>query len=244
MQLIGLGTIVNVVAIVIGSLVGLAVGDRLGERTRGTVTDALGLMTGVIGALSLRPIMRPTLDAAVGNGVGLMVVLLALMVGAMVGSALRIEDRMADLGDWAKSRLGRFAGERFTEGFVSSTLLFCVGPMAILGSLQDGLGQGGGQLFAKSILDGFAAIAFASALGIGVMTAAVSVGVYQGLLTLAGFLLGSVLPAAELDALTITGGVVLLGLSVRLLGLKQVRVADLLPSLVIAPALVWLAGLL
>lgn len=244
MHLIGLGTIVNVLAVLVGGSVGLVLGDRLGERTRATVTDVLGLMTAVIGALSLRPLLQPALNQAVPAGTALLVVLLALLLGSVVGSWLRIEERIAELGDWARRHLGKRGGERFTEAFVTSTLLFCVGPMAILGSLQDGLGQGASQLYAKSMLDGFASIAFASALGAGVLAAAFSVGIYQGTLTVLGSLLGSVLPTAQVDALGVAGGVILLGLSLRLLGIRSVRVADMLPALLFAPLMVWLAGLL
>ncbi|WP_394274691.1 DUF554 domain-containing protein [Luteococcus sp.] len=243
MHFIGLGTAVNVIAIVAGSLLGLALGARMPARAQGAVTDALGLCTLVMAGLSLRPLLGEPLAAAVGGG-ALVVVLLAVVAGTLFGSWIGLEEGMDDLGRWARRRLGARAGgtghdeSRFVDGFVTSTLVFCVGPMAILGSLADGLGQGPDQLLAKSVLDGFAAIAFASSLGLGVLLSAVAVGLYQGTLTVLGAVLGGLLPAAQVDALTVTGGIVLLGLSVRLLGLKQVRVADMLPALVVAPVLV------
>lgn len=122
--------------------------------------------------------------------------------------------------------------------------MFCVGPLAILGSLSDGLGRGADQLYVKAVLDGFAAMAFASTLGWGVLASALTVGILQGALTVLGYFAGDVLSVAQIDALTATGGVILLGLGLRLLDLKQIPVGDLLPALVLAPALVWLVGLI
>lgn len=240
---VGVGTVVNVVAILIGSSLGLVLGGRLDERTRSTVTDALGLCTLVIAALSIVPITHAPINQAVGHGAAFVVIILAMLIGGLVGSALRVEDRINQLGEVARRHLVRDGGDhRFVDGFVTSTLVFCVGPLAILGPISDGLGHGADQLFVKSMLDGFASIAFASALGSGVLLSAFTVLLYQGAFTLVGRLLGSILPPAEIDALTIVGGIVLLGLSFRLLDVKKIRVADLLPALALAPVLVWLAG--
>ncbi len=127
---------------------------------------------------------------------------------------------------------------------VTATLLFCVGPLAILGSLSDGLGRGADQLLVKSVLDGFAAMAFASTLGWGVLASAGAVALIQGSLTAVGYFAGDVLTTAQVDALTATGGVVLLALGLRLLDLKQIPVGDLLPALLLAPPLVTLAAAL
>ncbi len=241
---VGVGTVTNIVAIMVGSLVGLALGNRLSVRTRDSVTDVLGLVTLVVGGTSLLPLMQPTLKNAVPAGAALIVVLLALLLGTILGSALRLEDRLNDLGEWARRKLGGRTHSGFAEGFVTATLIFCIGPLAILGSLSDGLGRGSEQLIVKSVLDGFASIAFASALGAGVMASIVPVAIYQGGITLAGFLLGDVLPAAQVDAITVTGGLILMGLALRLLDVKAVRVADMIPALAVAPVLVWVAGLL
>ncbi|MGO4955877.1 DUF554 domain-containing protein [Luteococcus sp. Sow4_B9] len=246
MNFIGLGTVANVATIVLGSLLGLAVGSRLPSRTASAVTESLGLVTLVIAALSLRPLLQPTLNDAVG-GAALIIIMLAVISGTMTGSLLRLEDRMEDLGRWVRRKLARGSGDQsstFVEGFVTSSLVFCVGPMAVLGSLQDGLGMGADQLLAKSLLDGFAAIAFASSLGIGVLASAIPVGLYQGALTLLGFLLGDVMPPVQVDALTVAGGIVLMALSFRLIGLKHLRVADMLPALLFAPVFVWCFQLL
>ena len=129
------------------------------------------------------------------------------------------------------------ARERFIEGWLTATLLFCVGPLTILGTLSDGLGKGIDQLVLKAVLDGFASIAFASTFGVGVLLSAVSVGVVQGSLTVVGVLLGSIMPEAHIAALTATGGLLLAGIGLRLLRIKDVPVADMLPALVIAPLL-------
>ncbi len=235
---IGVGTVVNVATVVIGSLIGLAVGNRLPERTRITVTDVLGLTTLVIGGMNIASISSVTVTASIGVGVALMVVLGSLLVGSIIGSTLRLEDRFEVFAGWLRDRLGGSGGgerQRFVNGFVTATLVFCIGPLTVLGSLSDGLGRGADQLIVKAILDGFASIAFASTLGIGVMASAAAVAVVQGSLTLLGFVAGDVLPALHIDVLTVTGGIILLGLSLRLLNLKKVRVADMLPALILVP---------
>jgi uncharacterized membrane protein YqgA involved in biofilm formation len=237
----GLGTVLNVVAILVGSGIGVLVGHRLPERTRRTVTDALGLVTLVIGGLNIAALADVDYVAAVGSGGTLLVVLAALVVGGIAGSLLRIEDRLEDLAGWLQRRFaGGQASEgraRFVEGFVDSSLVFCIGPLAVLGALSDGLGQGIEQLALKSTLDGFASIAFAASLGWGVAASALAVGLWQGTLTLLGAWLGEFLSAAMVASLTAAGGVLLLGVGLRLLHIRQVPVGDMLPALVIAPAL-------
>lgn len=241
---IGLGTVANVVSVVVGALVGLVLGHRIPERTRDTVTSVLGLVTLLIGGLSAASVTSAALTDAVGSG-ALLIVLGSLLLGAIAGSGWRLEDRLEGLGDRVRRRFARGDdSSTFVDGFVTATLLFCVGPLAILGSLSDGLGRGPDQLLVKSVMDGFAAMAFASTLGVGVMFAAVPVLVYQGALTLVGALAGSILPTAHIDALTATGGLILVALGIRLLKLKPLPVGDLLPALVIAPLLVQLVAAL
>ena len=237
----GAGTLLNMTTVLVGSGVGVLLGGRLPERTRTTVTDALGLVTLVIGALNIAALSDPGLRAAVGGGGALLVVLGALLIGGIAGSLLHLEARLESVGGWLQRRLsGAGGGEaraRFVEGYVTASLVFVVGPLAVLGSLSDGLGRGIEALVLKSTLDGFAALAFAASLGWGVAASALSVGVVQGSLTLLGALLGGLLQAALVSAVTATGGVLLLGVGLRLLGIKQVAVADLLPALLVAPAL-------
>lgn len=247
----GIGTLVNIVAVLVGAGLGVLVGHRLSERTRSLVTDALGLVTLLIAALTVMDVRSPALQDAVGPQATVLVVLGALLLGGIVGSLLRVEDRLEALGAWVRDRLtSRAAGEaglerdgstsrhRFVEGFVAASLLFCVGPLTILGALNDGLGRGADQLFVKSALDGFAAIAFAASFGWGVAASVLVVAVVQGGLTLVGVLVGDVLPEAHVAAIGATGGLVLVALALGLLQLRRIPVGDLLPALLVAPLLV------
>ena len=273
----GIGTAVNVATVLIGSSLGLLLGARLPTRTRDTVTDALGLVTLLIGALAAAEVGSAALAAAVGSSAPVLIVLGALLLGGIAGSLLDIEARLEDFGGWLRTRLSRRGGvrrhvpagtftedltanlpagslsadlayreqaarERFIEGFVTASLIFCVGPLTILGSLSDGLGRGPDQLMLKAALDGFASIAFAASLGAGVMASVVAIVVVQGSLTLVGVLVGGVLPEAYIAAITATGGLLLLGVGLRLLQIKAVPVGNLLPALLVAPALVALVA--
>lgn len=237
----GLGTVINVLAIIIGSGLGMLIGHRLPERTRVTITDALGLVTLVIGGMNCFALADADYVSSVGSAATLLIVLGALVVGGLVGSLLRIEDRLESAGGWLQARLVRGrSGDgraRFIEGFVNSSLVFCIGPLAIMGSLSDGLGLGSQQLVLKSSLDFFGSLAFAAAMGWGVAASAISVGAFQGLVTILGLLIGSVLSAALIASITATGGVLLLGVGLRLLHLRAVPVGNLLPALIIAPIL-------
>ena len=240
--MIGLGTLINIVAVLAGSAAGVWFGGRLPARTTRTVTDALGLTTLVIGGLNVMSLKDADFVGAVGSGATLLVVLGALLVGGVFGSIVGLEERLEGIGGWLQRKLvrgdgGTDARARFIEGFVDASLLFVIGPMAVLGALSDGLGHGFETLALKSVLDGFAALAFASTLGWGVAAAAISVGVWQGSLTLVAAVAGSLLPAALVASITATGGILLLGVGFRLLQVRQVRVGDLLPSLVVAPIL-------
>ncbi len=239
--MIGLGTLLNMAAIVIGAAIGVLVGHRLPERTRILITQALGLVTLVIAALNVVDLLDADWIADVGSAAPLLIVLGSVVIGGIIGSLLRLEERVEQLGGWVQAKVGRSddsgSRARFIEGFVDASLLFCIGPLAILGSLSDGLGRGIDQLALKSVLDGFASIAFAASLGWGVAFSAISVGIVQGLFTVLGALVGAVLAASAIAAITATGGVLLIGVSLRLLQLSRIAVADLLPALVIAPLL-------
>jgi uncharacterized membrane protein YqgA involved in biofilm formation len=245
----GLGTLVNAAAVLAGASLGVLVGHRLSERTRDVVTDALGLVTLLIAASSATAVADPALRAAVGTAAPTLVVLGSLVVGGVAGSILGIERRLEDLGGWLRERLlrrtrGGTDRERFVEGFVTSSLVFCVGPLTILGALNEGLGRGSDQLLLKATLDGFASIAFAASLGWGVAASVLSVLVIQGAMTAVGLLLGDVLTDAEVAALAATGGLMLVGVALRLLRIRAVPVGDLLPALVLAPALTALVAAL
>ncbi len=301
--MIGLGTIINVIAILIGSAIGVALGHRLPQRTRDVVTDGVGLAVLLVAALSAAAVLSPAVSEDVGAS-GVLIVLGSLLIGGILGSLWRIEARLEGLGESIRLRLSRRSSaggvaaaadgqpadapvdpdptgraaaaanvtttsgaddtpapgdpvdievdgaladadgdgrhgqpNTFVEGFVTASLVFCVGPLAILGSLSDGLGLGINQLALKSVMDGFTSIAFAASLGWGVAASALVVGVYQGTLTLLGWGLGSVLTAAQIALLTATGGLLLVGIALRLLRIRQVPVGDLLPALLVAPIL-------
>lgn len=245
----GTGTVVNVATVLLGATIGVLLGNRLPVRTRDVVTDALGLVTLLIAGTSAVAVLDPALSREVGSSAPMLIVLGSLLVGGIAGSLLRLEARVESLGGWLQRRLaGGSAGSverhRFVEGFVSASLLFCTGPLTILGSLNDGLGNGADQLYLKAVLDGFASIAFAASFGWGVAASALTVVVVQGGLTAAGALLGDVLPDAHLAALTAVGGLLLVGVALRLLRIREIPVADLLPALVVAPVLVQVAAAL
>jgi uncharacterized membrane protein YqgA involved in biofilm formation len=250
----GIGTVVNVVAVLIGTVLGVLFGHRLRQQTRDVVTDGIGLVTLLIAGTAAMSVRDPALTTAVGESAPMLIVLGALVLGGIAGSLLRIEDRLERFGGWLQRTLearlsthgtddpappGSVATHRqtFIEGFVTASLVFCVGPLTVLGSLNDGLGNGADQLFLKSALDGFISIAFAASLGWGVGASVLALVAVQGSLTVLGAVLGDVLPAAHVAALSAAGGLMLVGVALRLLRIKQVPVGDLLPGLVVAPLL-------
>jgi hypothetical protein len=238
---VGIGTVVNVATVLTGSVLGVLIGHRLSHRTRDLVTDALGLVTLLIAISSALTVSDKSLSDAVGDSAPVLIVLGAMLIGGITGSLLRIEQRLEEFGAWMQHNFDRREGEgRFVEGFVTASMVFCVGPLTFLGALSDGLGRGADQLFLKAVLDGFASIAFAASFGWGVAASALVVLVVQGLMTGVGAVLGDVLPEAHVTALGATGGVMLIGVALRLLKLKPIAVADLLPALIVAPLLVQL----
>jgi uncharacterized membrane protein YqgA involved in biofilm formation len=225
------GTLINVATVVAGSSAGLLVGSRLPERIRQTVLSGLGLITLVIGMSMALQTRNPLLMLA------------ALLLGGVIGELLSLEERLQALGRYLETRVSGRSGEgsAFVRGFVTASLVFCVGPMTILGSIQDGLTGNYTLLAIKATLDGFASLAFSASLGIGVMFAALTVLIYQGALTLGAGLVKAVLTEAMITEMTAVGGTMILGIGLLLLDLKRVRVASFLPGLFIAPVLVALA---
>lgn len=247
----GLASLVNVSTVLLGALIGVLLGNRLPVRTRDLVTDALGLVTLLIAATSAMEVLSPDLSDEVGDSAPMLIVLGALLIGGSVGSLLRLEQRVEGFGGWLQRRLsgqkdstgsGSAERQRFIEGFVVSSLVFCTGPLTILGALNDGLGNGPDQILLKSVLDGFAAVAFAASFGWGVAASAITIVVVQGSLTLLGVALGDVLPDAHLAAITAAGGLLLVGVALRLLRIREIPVVDLLPALLVAPLLVEVAA--
>ncbi|HEX5949121.1 MAG TPA: DUF554 domain-containing protein [Actinomycetota bacterium] len=229
------GTLINAAAVLVGTAVGTLLGGRLPDRIRETVIHGLGMFTIVLGISQGLEAFRPPLTDLTRGAV--LIVLGSLLVGGVMGELLRIERGLDRAGEALKARFGR-GQARFTEGFVVASLVFCVGPLTILGSIQDGL-TGDYQLLAiKSLLDGFAALAFASALGWGVGFSVITILVYQGALSLSASALAGVFSDAMIAAMSAVGGILILGIGLRLLALREVRVANMLPALVLAPAAV------
>lgn len=234
---IGSGTLLNVIAVLIGSTIGVFIAHRLNEKIRDVVTDGLGLATGMIAVLTTAAITNPLLSQNLGSGRPVLIVLASVVVGGMLGTAMRIEERLEAFGDRLKTRFSGEDSSRFTEGFVAASLLFCVGAMSVLGPITDGLGGGNEILVLKSTLDFFASVAFASVFGWGVAASALTILLFQGSLTLLGYALGNFMSEVQVLMLTATGGLLLLAISLRLLNLKQIPVGNLLPALIVAPLL-------
>lgn len=242
-MLIGLGTLINIIAITGGATVGVLAGSRLNAKTRELITDVLGLITILAAASAVIPMFTKEYAQSLPKGWTLLSILGSLLIGGIIGSLLKLEIRLENLGESLRKKFGANREGTFVEGFVSSSLLFVIGPLAILGSISDGMGTGIDQLSLKSILDFFAAIAFAASLGWGVAASAIPVGVYQGIWTVIGFALGSVLAQYQIDAMTIVGGLMLLSIGLRLLRIKEVAVGNLLPALAVAPVFVYVLNI-
>lgn len=233
----GAGTIINVVTIISGASLGVLVGSRMNTLTRTLLTDVLGLVTLLGAGSALIPLWGSRYINAFPQGWSLLIILASLLIGGLIGSALKLETRLDTLGESLRIKFKASGDSPFVEGFVSASLLFAIGPLAILGSISDGMGTGIDQLILKSTLDFFAAMAFATSLGWGVAVSALPVAIYQGFWTVVGLGLGQILSDYQIDAMTIVGGIMLICISLRLLNIKQVAVGNLLPALAIAPFL-------
>ena len=233
----GFGTVLNILAIIIGGTLGVFIGGRISEKLRNLITDVLGCVTVISAADALSAYWDKDLQDAMPNGWVILVIVFSLLVGAVIGSLLRIEDRLENFGLNLKTRFSKDGGSNFVEGFVSASLIFAIGPLAILGSISDGMGTGIDQLVLKSTLDGFTSLAFAASLGWGVALSSLPVGIYQFAWTAIGLFLGSILTNYQISAMTAVGGILLVGIALRLLRIKQIAVGNLLPALALAPLL-------
>lgn len=235
----GIGTVINIATIVVGAGFGVVAGSRMPEKTRLLLMDVLGLTTLLGAASALASLWSHRYTSALPMGWSLLTVLAALLLGGFVGSFARIEDRLEIFGENLRKKFRSSKESTFVEGFVAASLLFAIGPLAILGSISDGMSTGIEQLLLKSTLDFFAAMAFAATLGWGVAASAIPVGIYQAVWTLVGLVLGSVLSGYQIDAMTVSGGLMLVCIGLRLLRIKEIAVGNLLPALAFAPVIAW-----
>ena len=220
-----LGTLINVGTVLTGGTVGLFLHRALPQRFQRIVLQGLGLITLLLG-------FQMALKTA-----NIFIVLASLLIGALLGEWWRLQDRMDALGYWLEAKFKRGDDDRFTEGFVTTSLLFCVGPMALLGSIQDGVSGDYKTLAIKSFMDGFAAMVFAAELGWGVLFSAATVLVYQGGITLAAAPLQRVLTDPMINEMTAVGGLMIVGIGLMLLEIKRLPLANFLPALALAPLL-------
>jgi uncharacterized membrane protein YqgA involved in biofilm formation len=230
------GTFINVAAILIGGTIGLFFGSRIPERFKNTVIAGMGIFTS---ALGLQMFLKTENS---------LIVLGALLIGALLGEWIGIEDGLQALGQMLEKRFSRDSetgsSSKFVRGFMVSSLLFCIGPIAIIGSIQDGLTGDYNLLAVKSTLDGFASIAFASTLGVGVLFSSLIILIYQGGVSLLANQLNAIVTDPMMAEMTATGGILLIGVGIsNLLEIKKIRVGNFLPALIAAPLIVWVLSL-
>lgn len=231
------GSLINFGTILLGGFFGLLLGSRLADRVKRTVVSGLGLFTMVYGI---------SLFLKTSNS---LIVLGSVLIGILLGEWWRIEEALEKLAIWLEAKFNKGSQgdgkEKFIKGFLTATLVFCIGPMAILGSIEDGLTGSINTLVVKSILDGFAAMAFASSLGVGVLFSAFMVLIYQGTISLLATQVQESATPLMMSELTATGGVILVAIAISsLLEIKKIRTASLLPALLVSPIIVWILSII
>lgn len=216
-----IAAVVNAVVVLLGGLLGLTLGGRLQERHTKTIVQGLGICTIVIGIMS-----------AITTS-NILIVIICLVIGTILGELLKIEQRLDALGDWLKARVAKNGGGRFTEGFVTASLLFCVGSMAIMGSFDAGLRGDYNTIFAKSALDAVMAVTFAATMGVGVLFSGATVLIYQGALTLLAGVVEPLLSVSVVTEMSAVGGVMLIATGMNIMGLtkERIRVGNMLPAM-------------
>ncbi len=240
----GLGTLINLVTVLVGGTAGVYVGHRLPDRMRATVMQGLGLATIAVAVVGFAPLLDE--DRGLQRAV---IMVAGLTLGAVAGEALRLEERLESAGERLKQRLGASDEHEidvttrspFVEGFVVASTVFCAGPLTVLGSVEDGLGISIRLLAIKSTLDGIAAVGFASVYGWGVLGSLITIAVVQGGITAHATVVEPILTTEVLNELSIVGSALVLGIGLRLLEIKPIRVVNLAPAIVIAPAIAGIA---
>jgi uncharacterized protein len=234
------GTLLNIFTVALGSALGLLIGNRISDKMQQSVMTGLGFVSLVVGVSNAQLSGNPVIP------------LLSLVFGVIIGELIGIDAALERFAGWLQTRTGAVqpadgdaadARQRFITGFVTASLLFCVGPLTVVGSIQDGMGSASGyqQLVIKSALDGFAAMALASSLGIGVSFTVITILLVQGGLALAGRLLGEFMTTPMTNEMTAVGGLMIIGLALILLDIKRPRIANFLPGLLLAPLIVAVA---
>jgi len=228
------GTLVNTATVLAGGTIGALMGTGLSEKIKETVITGMSLVVVVLG---LKMAMMTS---------NILIVLGSIVLGGIAGELLRLQSKLDMLGDTLESKVQRsplLSKGNFSQGFVMASLVFCMGPMTVLGSIQDGLSGDSSLLLVKSLLDGFTAMAFASVLGMGVTASALVVFTVQGSLTIGASFFSGFLTPEMVTELSATGGVIMVGIAVHMLELKKIRLANYLPALVAAPLIVWILEL-
>jgi uncharacterized membrane protein YqgA involved in biofilm formation len=221
----GFGTILNIITVLAGGSLGLLIGSRFTKALHDAVMSIIGLVTLSIG-----------IQMVLGSK-NILIVLTSLLIGIIVGELINIEGKLESVGRFLENRFSNGDKGQFTKAFVTSSLLFCVGPMTILGSIQDGLSGDAKLLITKSVLDGFTSIAFSAAMGVGVLFTSITILIVQGGLTLFASLLSGILTQDIITELTATGGIMILSLGFGMLNMKKFKTANMLPALVIVPVI-------
>lgn len=220
------GTLVNVGAIGAGCLIGIILKDKFPEKIRKIIMQSLGLSSLLIG-------MQMALKTE-----NILIVIFSLVIGGLIGESLNIENRLERLGEKIKTKFKRTKpGDRFIEGFVAASLLYCIGSMAIMGALEEGLSGNSNILFAKALLDGVTSIAFSAAMGLGVLFSALPVFIYQGGITLLAQFIKDFLSPEVIKEMTATGGILILGIALGLLEIRKIKTGNLLPAILVAALL-------
>lgn len=232
--MIGTGTLANIGAIIIGSTIGMLLRNGLKERFRDTIMKALGLSVMFIGISGALSGMFSVSDGKLQTS-NTMLMIASLAIGAFIGEAINIEKKLEQVGESCKKvfRVKGEKGENFVEGFVTSSLLVCVGAMAIIGSIQDGLTGDASMLYAKSVLDGIAVIIFASTLGVGVFFSALPLGIYQGLLTISAKGIEPFLSDQLISNISFIGSILIFAIGINMIFGKKIKTGNLLPSILI-----------
>ncbi|MBS2213265.1 DUF554 domain-containing protein [Carboxylicivirga mesophila] len=221
------GTLVNVLTVLAGSAIGILIGNRIPEKMTKTVFQAIGLFTIVLGV-----------GMAV-KGQMLLIIVFSLIIGTILGELMSLDKQVDELSGVLKTKL-RLKNPKFAEGMLTAFLLYCVGSMTIVGAIDEGMGNGSEVLMTKALMDGFSSIALASVFGVGVSMSVVPLLIFQGGITLLAYWLGDFIGKDVITELTAVGGILLVGLGINILEIKQIRIMNMLPSLIVVVVLIWL----